>query len=300
MIINLCGGSGGGSSAPIKLQGLIARENGTYTPDEGYDGYSEVLVEVTEPTEVFVVPDGIKFSNSTFTEIPDYLDFSECSDLSYVFSSCDNLNNINLVNIKATNMSHLFSNNTSLTNIISLNTSNATDIGNCFATCSSLVTIPLLDTHNVIKMDYLFTQNKKLQSIPQLVTTNLEDASYMFYYCEKLESVPLLDFGSVRNANRIFGYCNSLTELGGLQNFKPSVSYGFFENAPNLTVDSLMNVINNLYDWSGNTNGYASLNNGKRVYFSTSHYLKFGQTNLDKLTPEQIAVATAKGWTLTA
>ena len=62
MIINLCGGSGGGSSAPIKLQGLIARENGTYTPDEGYDGYSEVLVDVTEPVEVFVVPNGMKFA----------------------------------------------------------------------------------------------------------------------------------------------------------------------------------------------------------------------------------------------
>ena len=254
---------------------------------------------VEDGGETFVVPDGIKFAYSTFTEIPDYLDFSECTDLSKMFSSCNNLNNINLDNIKATNMSYLFSNNTSLTNIISLNTSNATDISHCFDTCSSLTHIPLLDTHNVIKMDYLFTQCKKLQSIPQLDTTNLEDASQMFYYCEKLESVPLLDFGSVRTALRIFDYCSNLTELGGLKNFKPSVGYGFFETAPNLTTDSLMNVINNLYDWSGNTNGYASLNNGKRVYFSTTHTLKFGSTNLNKLTEEQIAVATNKGWTLT-
>ena len=41
-----------------------------------------------------------------------------------------------------------------------------------------------------------------------------------------------------------------------------------------------MNVINNLATVSGNT-------------------LKFGSTNLNKLTAEQIAVATAKGWTLT-
>ena len=41
-----------------------------------------------------------------------------------------------------------------------------------------------------------------------------------------------------------------------------------------------MNVINNLATVSGQT-------------------LNFGSTNLNKLTAEQIAVATAKGWTLT-
>ena len=67
---------------------------------------------------------------------------------------------------------------------------------------------------------------------------------------------------------------------------KVSVTSGFLNLCPNLTVDSLMNVINNVYDLTANG--------------LSGQSLKFGQTNLDKLTPEQIAVATAKGWTLTA
>ena len=54
---------------------------------------------------------------------------------------------------------------------------------------------------------------------------------------------------------------------------------------PNATVESLMNVINNLYDLTAN--GLS----GKTV--------KFGTTNLNKLTDEQKAVAVNKGWTLT-
>ena len=59
----------------------------------------------------------------------------------------------------------------------------------------------------------------------------------------------------------------------------------FLDRVPNATVESLMNVINNLYDLAAN--GLS----GKT--------LKFGTTNLNKLTADQIAVATNKGWTLT-
>ena len=80
----------------------------------------------------------------------------------------------------------------------------------------------------------------------------------------------------------LFGFStmDKLTDLGGFKNLSISVTAYFLDNCPNLTVESLMNVINNLATVSGQT-------------------LKFGSTNLNKLTAEQIAVATAKGWTLT-
>ena len=61
--------------------------------------------------------------------------------------------------------------------------------------------------------------------------------------------------------------------------------YGL-NKCPNLTVDSLMNVINNVYDFVGNGE-------------TTTRTLQIGTTNLDKLTDEQKAVATNKGWSLT-
>jgi len=82
--------------------------------------------------------------------------------------------------------------------------------------------------------------------------------------------------------NYIFGFSNinTLTDLGGFKNLSISITSYFLDKCPNLTVDSLMNVINNLATVSGKS-------------------LSFGSTNLNKLTAEQIAVATAKGWTLT-
>ena len=85
-----------------------------------------------------------------------------------------------------------------------------------------------------------------------------------------------------------FGWINidTLTYLGGFKDLKISINSDFLDRCPNLTIESLMNVINNVYDLTANGLSGKSL--------------KFGQTNLDKLTAEQIAVATAKGWTLTA
>ena len=78
-----------------------------------------------------------------------------------------------------------------------------------------------------------------------------------------------------------FGFSNidTLADLGGFKNLSISITSYFLDRCPNLTVESLMNVINNLATVSGQT-------------------LKFGSTNLNKLTAEQIAVATNKGWTL--
>ena len=71
-----------------------------------------------------------------------------------------------------------------------------------------------------------------------------------------------------------------MTYLGGFKNLHVPVTSGFLDQCPNLTVESLMNVINNL----------------STVY---KLELKFGSINLSKLTAQQIAIATNKGWTLT-
>ena len=75
--------------------------------------------------------------------------------------------------------------------------------------------------------------------------------------------------------------CESLTYLGGFKNLHISVNSGFIEDCADLTVESLMNVINNL----------------GTAYNGT---LCFGSINLSKLTAEQKAIATNKGWTLTS
>ena len=111
-------------------------------------------------------------------------------------------------------------------------------------------------------------------------TSKITDMSYLFCYCRSLISIPLLDTTKVTDMNNILLGCEALTYLGGFKNLHISVTSGFLDSCPDLTVESLMNVINNL----------ATAYNGR---------LSFGSINLSKLTAEQIAVATNKGWTLT-
>jgi hypothetical protein len=117
----------------------------------------------------------------------------------------------------------------------------------------------------------------------------------MFSQCTNLTSLPLLDAGKVTVTNGVVGGSTTnspqnLTELGGFKDlgkaFKSSLANNsqtlILNYCPNLTHESLMNVINNLYNFKLN---------GKRGK------LQLG-TNLDKLTDDEIAIATNKYWTV--
>jgi hypothetical protein len=92
----------------------------------------------------------------------------------------------------------------------------------------------------------------------------------------------------------MFTYCYSLTTLGGFKDLGKAYltsqsanlsSYSLFLNySTELTVESLMNVINNLYDI--------------KTAGCNTQILALGSTNTAKLTSDQIAIATNKGWTV--
>ena len=216
--------------------------------------------------------DDFKFSNADklfyyYTgSIIKYLDISNATSARNMFYSCSNL-----------------------ISIPQLNTSNVTDMYNMFYGCSNLLSIPQLDTSQVIDMSYMFYNCKNLTTIPQLDTSNVTNISNMFQGCVYLKSIPLLDCGKVTSASSIlnpsyYGDQLNLTYMGGFKNIKVNFD---IQKAPNLTVQSLMNVINNLYDFRANGDS------------TTTRTLQLGTTNLNKLTDEQKAVATNKGWSLT-
>ena len=168
-----------------------------------------------------------------------------------------------------------------------LDTSKVTNMTYMFYQCSTITSVPQLDTSKVTSMSGMFYGCQLLTSVPQLDTSNVTSMSEMFSSCGTLTSIPQLNCGSVTSTSAPFGYSSlsKLTNLGGFKDLKVSWSSNFLDRVPNATVESLMNVINNLYDLTAN-----GLSGGT---------LKFGTTNLNKLTTDQIAVATNKGWTLT-
>ena len=185
-----------------------------------------------------------------------------------------------------TDVSFLFQNCTSLARIPMMNFSSVNNMRSIFHSCASLASVPQLDTSNVTDFYSCFYGCSTLASIPQLNMSKANNVGLMFNGCTSLTSIPLLDFGNVNNIPNMFGYSDikTLTDLGGFKNLKIDFTNGL-NHLQNLTVQSLMNVINNLYDFRANGS-------------TTTKTLQLGTTNLNKLTAEQKAVATNKGWVL--
>ena len=155
-----------------------------------------------------------------------------------------------------------------------------TDFSMAWNRCSALTEFPLIDTSNGTNFDGAWQNCSSLTTFPML---NLSKGTYFggaWYRCESLTSIPQLDLSAGTDFNNAWGFCNHLTTLGGFGAIKASIN---LSDSPNLTVDSIMNVINQAADL--NELGIT----GKTMNLGS---------NLNKLTNEQKAVATNKGWTL--
>lgn len=220
-------------------------------------------------------------------------------DVFGLFSQCQNLSSIGSLNIKPYDGRCIFQNCEKLQSVPLFDTSSTIYISSMFSGCGSLTTIPLFDFSSAKESVQMFGYCNSLKTIPQFNFSKLQSIGTMFLGCTALESLPELDFGNVRMADQMFGWeeLPNLTTIGGFKNFKPTC-WNFIGNCPNLTVESLMNIINNLWNWSDNSSGVITFEDGTEYDFGTDHSLGFGETNLAKLTDEQKAVATNKGWQL--
>lgn len=174
-----------------------------------------------------------------------------------------------------TNMNAMFSNCSNLESIPNLNTKNVTNMNAMFNFCSKITAIPLLNTSKVSKMDS-FVAGTGITTIPLLDTSNVTVMSYMFYSCKSLITVPALDCNNVTTFNRIFENCTNLKSIlmtGMKVDFDISASTKFERT-------DLVTILNNL------------------ATVTTTQKLTMRATNLAKLTDEDKAIATNKGWTL--
>ena len=229
---------------------------------------------------------------SSLKTIP-MLNTSNVTEMDYLFERDSLLTEIPLLNtVNVTRMPYLFSNCSLLETIPKLETGNVTVMNSMFKGCSSLKQIPLLNTKSCNLMQEMFSGCSSITEIPELDTSNVISMWYMFFKCTSLTTVPMLDASKIINVYNMFNNCSSLVTLGGLKNLGMSYPTNWIENvseatlnlsySPLLTHDSLMNIINNLYDIKS-----------KGVKPQT---LQLGDTNKAKLTAEEIAIATNKGW----
>lgn len=149
----------------------------------------------------------------------------------------------------------------------------------------------LLETDKITNAESMFSVCELIKTIPNINTSNVTNMSEMFYGCFELETLPKLNCSNVERINGVVNNCNKLQNIGGFENLGQAYKTTMQENyyyyrltlsSNKLTHDSLMNVINNLYDIK--TKG------------CNPQSLVLGSTNLAKLTSEEIAIATNKGW----
>lgn len=173
-------------------------------------------------------------------------------------------------------------------------TSNVTNFEECFATdmiYGLLLSIPNWDFSKATNVGRMLDGQLRLHSIPRINLGSLSAGSgwMLTTYCWEPD-----DDGSKR------GYLvdyKVLTDIGGFVDLKLSIPSNFINHCPSLTVESLTNIIRDIYDWNTNPE---NLNISDYTHNTIYDYvvLNFGEVNLNKLTDEQIAVAIAKGWTL--
>ena len=295
--------------------------NGTYkATDDNLDGYSEVKVETSGVNiwDYFIkqVPSNqgqyiyyikklpvvdtsnLRTAKNMFNgfmnlqEVPP-IDTSKVTTMSYMFSNCSKLTEVPLLDTSSvTDMSSMFNNCNQLTTIPLFNTSNVTTMYGMFYGCNAIDNLPLLNTSKVTRMNDTFKRCYDLKKIPEINTQNVTSFNSTFYDCASLYEIPALNASKVTDVNQTFLLCRKLTNFWGMLNLGEAYntrqpanipSYKLtLDDSPELTHDSLMNIINNLYDIK--TKG------------CNPQGLILGGTNLGKLTSEEIAIATNKGF----
>ena len=266
--------------------------------DSSLGGWTKTIIKLRSPLTIEGTDATYMFYRCLLNELPQ-IDTSSVTNMSNMFSGCINLATIpQLDTSSVTNMSNMFYGCESSTIIPQLDTSSVTNMSDMFCNCTSLATIPLIDTSSVINMNNMFSNCIHLTTIPQLNTSNVTNMSYMFSGCARLATIPQLDGEKLTSVAYIFNNCKSLENFNGIINLgqayltTQSANYSNYRlvlsNSTKLTEQSIINILNNLYDIK--TKG------------CNTQQVILGSTNLAKLTSEEgqtaLTNATAKGWTI--
>lgn len=181
---------------------------------------------------------------------------------------------------------------------------NVTSTNNMFYMCGEIENIDLSNiTFNLTNCASMFTYCRKLKKLTfgnNINTSMATSLNGMFNACSLLVDLDLskFDFTKILNTYNLFNGCSALTNL----NFGVNLGKNYTNNLSNytsyqlnlssctsLTHDSLMSIINNLYD----LNLSYDVANGGTLY---TQQLILGATNIAKLTSDELSIVTNKGW----
>lgn len=225
-------------------------------------------------------------------------DTSKADSVKEMFSGCSKLEQLPLLDTSnVRNMSYMFSGCSKLKELPNFNTSRVTDMSYMFRNCTSLInTNSIKDwiTSNLTTTYYMFNYCTNLTDFEvNWDTSKVTEMSHMFDSATKLTNIGPINCSSVGyNKYPVYSYSEiaSITGIGGFIGMKSSwdSTYGLAK-CPNLTYQSCINILNGLYDFTGNGETPSSSQGVLKVHY------KF-------LTAvgDEISIGTDKGWKITS
>ena len=207
-------------------------------------------------------------------------------DYSNSFNGCGKLTKVTAYDLAPTNCDSMFSNCSSLTEIIGMETwdmSNCTSVANMFSRTSKLTNINGAERW-VLSSCRSIQEMFSSSGITSLNVTNWNMGSctnmkLAFNWANDLSEIVGLENWNVNNVTIYEGMFNHCISLSEFEIFSPINYYISFNLCP-LTVDTLVKILNALGE------------------VSKTQTLTLGETNLAKLTDEQKMIAINKGWFL--
>ena len=146
---------------------------------------------------------------------------------------------------------------------------------------------PAIDTRHYTSMRSMFHNCVNLKLVDyKYDTSKVTNMWQMFMNCENLEAIKVVfDCSKVNNVYQMFYGCTKLYNVYGFMNLGQSEEFydaGFISDCNSLSKYSVRNIFNNLYDRA--SAGYSVVT----IYLHPDVYAK--------LTDDDIAIATNKGW----
>ena len=242
-------------------------------------------------------------------------DTSQVTSMTEAFYQCNKLEEIILTNVNTSNvtsMNYMFFNCSGLTSldVSNFDTSNVTSMNYMFSDCSGLTSLDVsnFDTSNVTNMGGMFKGFRGLESlnVSNFDTSNVTDMGYMFDQCTRLTSIDLSGSETTKltSIKSMFRECYELKDLYINFDLKLISEY---QMDIFLSCRSLTNVVGKFNNYKHNLDlSFSPLTEASAMVFinglatvTEKCRLSLSATTYDSLTPEQIAIATSKGWTVT-
>ena len=278
------------------LESLSVNANGTYNAPSNIDGYNTVSVNVPQSGGTgfdFNQLYSVNFKTNGTTIDLTGLDTSTFTSMYGMFSECLSLTSLDLSHFDTRNVTNMGLMFYTCQNLASIDmsgwkTSNVTNMGSMFEYCYNLASLDLshFDTSNVTEISAMFNSCNALTSLDlsHFNTSKMTGMYYLFNGCTGLKSLNISnwDASKFRSMYYTFNLTYSLETIisDGLQLPDIDMSQIGLNNSTKLTVDSIVGLLNAL---PTTTNGYS---------------FQIGTDNIAKLSDDQKAIATNKGWTL--